>query len=79
MKVGLFGILTLTLTSGQPPLWWGVVLLLAGMITAFVGGLYALMEHNIQRLLAYHTPKTSALSCSALARASPGWRSANRR
>jgi formate hydrogenlyase subunit 3 len=32
-----------------------VVLLVAGMITAFVGGLYALMEHNIQRLLAYHT------------------------
>ncbi|MBN0481134.1 formate hydrogenlyase subunit 3, partial [Pseudomonas aeruginosa] len=26
-----------------------------GMITAFIGGLYALMEHNIQRLLAYHT------------------------
>ncbi len=25
------------------------------MITAFIGGLYALMEHNIQRLLAYHT------------------------
>ena len=55
MKVGLFGILTITLTGGQPPLWWGVVLLVAGMITAFVGGLYALMEHNIQRLLAYHT------------------------
>ncbi|HDR2861474.1 TPA: formate hydrogenlyase subunit 3 [Enterobacter asburiae] len=55
MKVGLFGILTLSLTGGQPPLWWGVVLLLAGMVTAFVGGLYALMEHNIQRLLAYHT------------------------
>ncbi|MDR2264790.1 MAG: formate hydrogenlyase subunit 3 [Enterobacter asburiae] len=55
MKVGLFGILTLSLVGGQPPLWWGVVLLLAGMVTAFVGGLYALMEHNIQRLLAYHT------------------------
>ncbi len=55
MKVGLFGILTLSLAGGQPPLWWGVVLLLAGMVTAFVGGLYALMEHNIQRLLAYHT------------------------
>ena len=55
MKVGLFGMLTLTLVGGQPPLWWGVVLLLAGMLTAFVGGLYALMEHNIQRLLAYHT------------------------
>ena len=55
MKVGLFGILTITLSGGQPPLWWGVALLIAGMITAFVGGLYALMEHNIQRLLAYHT------------------------
>ncbi|WP_407439261.1 formate hydrogenlyase subunit 3 [Lelliottia sp.] len=55
MKVGLFGMLTLTLVGGQPPLWWGVVLLLVGMLTAFVGGLYALMEHNIQRLLAYHT------------------------
>ena len=55
MKVGLFGILTITLTGDRPPLWWGVALLIAGMITAFVGGLYALMEHNIQRLLAYHT------------------------
>ncbi|WP_253382377.1 formate hydrogenlyase subunit 3 [unidentified bacterial endosymbiont] len=55
MKVGLFGMLTLSLTGGQPPLWWGIVLLLAGMVTAFFGGLYALMEHNIQRLLAYHT------------------------
>ena len=55
MKVGLFGILALSLTGGQPPLWWGVMLLVAGMVTAFVGGLYALMEHNIQRLLAYHT------------------------
>ena len=55
MKVGLFGIVMLSLTGGVPPLWWGVVLLIAGMITAFTGGLYALMEHNIQRLLAYHT------------------------
>ena len=55
MKVGLFGILTLSLLGGQPPLWWGVLLLAFGLLTAFVGGLYALMEHNIQRLLAYHT------------------------
>ncbi|MGG7447591.1 formate hydrogenlyase subunit 3 [Kosakonia oryzendophytica] len=55
MKIGLFGILSLSLLGGQPPLWWGVLLLVLGMVTAFVGGLYALMEHNIQRLLAYHT------------------------
>lgn len=55
MKVGLFGILSLSLLGNHPPLWWGVALLLLGSLTAFVGGLYALMEHNIQRLLAYHT------------------------
>ena len=55
MKVGLVGILTVSLAGSAPPLWWGVLLLVVGMITAFIGGLYALMEHNIQRLLAYHT------------------------
>lgn len=55
MKVGLLGILSLSLLGGNAPLWWGITLLVLGMITAFVGGLYALMEHNIQRLLAYHT------------------------
>ncbi|VEA15683.1 formate hydrogenlyase subunit 3 [Salmonella enterica subsp. enterica] len=48
MKIGLLGILTLSLLGGNAPLWWGVALLVLGMITAFVGGLYALMEHNIQ-------------------------------
>ncbi len=55
MKVGLFGMLTVSLAGNAPPLWWGILLLVVGMITAFIGGLYALMEHNIQRLLAYHT------------------------
>ncbi|WP_312133798.1 proton-conducting transporter membrane subunit, partial [Leclercia sp.] len=55
MKVGLYGMLTVALCGALPPLWLGVLLLVMGMITAFVGGLYALMEHNIQRLLAYHT------------------------
>ncbi|XNM68727.1 proton-conducting transporter membrane subunit [Escherichia coli] len=55
MKVGLLGILTVSLLGDVQPLWWGIALLVLGMITAFVGGLYALMEHNIQRLLAYHT------------------------
>ncbi|WP_313573015.1 formate hydrogenlyase subunit 3 [Pseudescherichia sp.] len=56
MKVGLFGLFVLPLLAGQAmPLWWCLGLLLLGAVTAFVGGLYALMEHNIQRLLAYHT------------------------
>ncbi|MGC6387448.1 proton-conducting transporter membrane subunit [Ewingella sp. S1.OA.A_B6] len=56
MKVAIIGIVKIGLDLlGAPPLWWGVVVLLLAMLTAFIGGLYALMEHDIRRLLAYHT------------------------
>ncbi|MEL4015892.1 formate hydrogenlyase subunit 3 [Dryocola clanedunensis] len=55
LKIGLYGIMSFSLISNTLPLWWGVVVVVLGMITAFIGGLYALMEHNINRLLAYHT------------------------
>ncbi len=57
----------------------GVMLLALGMITAFIGGLYALMEHNIQRLLAITPRRISALSCWGWAPSSPAWRPATAR
>ncbi|MDE1187769.1 MAG: formate hydrogenlyase subunit 3 [Pantoea sp.] len=55
LKIGVYGIMRFSLLSDVVPLWWGVLILVLGMVTAFIGGLYALMEHNIQRLLAYHS------------------------
>lgn len=55
LKTGLYGIMSFSLISNTLPLWWGVLVVALGMLTAFIGGLYALMEHNINRLLAYHT------------------------
>lgn len=56
MKVGLFGIAKIGLDLlGSPPLWWGLLVLVLAAATAFLGGLYALMEHDLRRLLAYHT------------------------
>lgn len=55
LKIGLYGIMCFSLLSNVLPLWWGVLMVVVGMITAFIGGLYALMEHNINRLLAYHS------------------------
>ncbi|EQA4287321.1 formate hydrogenlyase subunit 3 [Cronobacter dublinensis] len=55
LKVGLYGILVVSLMNAALPLWCAVLVLALGMVTAFIGGLYALMEHNINRLLAYHT------------------------
>ncbi|TDS95823.1 formate hydrogenlyase subunit 3 [Rahnella sp. BIGb0236] len=56
MKIGILGIVKVGLDLlGAPPLWWGLMVLLLAILTAFIGGLYALMEHDIRRLLAYHT------------------------
>ena len=40
---------------GQPVWWWSVVVLALGAATAFIGVLQALMQHDLKRLLAYHT------------------------
>ena len=41
--------------SGQFPWWWGLVVLLVGTTSALLGVLYALMEHDLKSLLAYHS------------------------
>jgi len=56
MKIGIMGVIKVGLDLlGAPPLWWGLMVLLLAILTAFIGGLSALMEHDIRRLLAYHT------------------------
>lgn len=56
IKIGIIGLVKMGLDLlGAPPLWWGILVLVLAMVTAFIGGLYALMEHDIRRLLAYHS------------------------
>ena len=40
---------------GPPPLWWGLLILICGSISSLLGVLYALSEHDLKRLLAYHS------------------------
>jgi formate hydrogenlyase subunit 3/multisubunit Na+/H+ antiporter MnhD subunit len=41
--------------AGPPQVWWSLVVLALGGATAFIGVLQALMQHDLKRLLAYHT------------------------
>jgi hydrogenase-4 component B len=56
IKMGVYGLLriVLDLLGGGPP-WWGGVILAVGAVSALLGVLYALMEHDLKRLLAYHS------------------------
>ena len=56
IKTGIFMMIRLFLDILQPiPIWWGIVVLTIGMISSLLGVLYALTEHDIKRLLAYHS------------------------
>jgi formate hydrogenlyase subunit 3/multisubunit Na+/H+ antiporter MnhD subunit len=55
-KVAVYGFVRIVFDLMGPPAWWfGAVVLLFGGVTAVLGVLHALMEHDLKRLLAYHT------------------------
>ena len=65
IKTGIYGLLrALTFlgapacagaTAGRPPLWWGWALIGIGLTSGVLGVLFALAQHDLKRLLAYHS------------------------
>ncbi|OHE77878.1 MAG: hydrogenase 4 subunit B [Verrucomicrobia bacterium RIFCSPLOWO2_12_FULL_64_8] len=59
LKTGIYGLARVCFdflpAAAGPPLWWGVTVLALGTVSAVLGVLYALMEHDLKRLLAYHS------------------------
>ena len=56
IKMGIYGLMRVTLDLlGGGPAWWGGAVLIVGTVSALLGVLYALMEHDLKRLLAYHS------------------------
>jgi hydrogenase-4 component B len=56
LKTAIYGLVRLSWDLlGGGPAWWGGALLLLGLVSAVMGVLYALMEHDLKRLLAFHS------------------------
>jgi len=56
IKTAIYGIIRFVVfTLGVNSSWWGVLVLILAVISCLVGVIYALMEHDIKRLLAYHS------------------------
>jgi hydrogenase-4 component B len=54
IKTGVYGMVRVFFEFlGDPPMWWGATVLVIGSVSALLGVLYALMEQDIKRLLAY--------------------------
>lgn len=55
LKIGIYGLVrTVSFFTGIP-LWWGMLLLVLGIVSGVAGVLYALGQHDLKRLLAYHS------------------------
>jgi hydrogenase-4 component B len=55
IKTGIYGLFRIITLFGAPPAWFGWVLLGLGLSSGILGVLWALAQHDLKRLLAYHS------------------------
>jgi formate hydrogenlyase subunit 3/multisubunit Na+/H+ antiporter MnhD subunit len=55
IKMGIYGLVRTLIFLGAPAEWWGWVLVGIGVVSGVLGVLLALAQHDLKRLLAYHS------------------------
>jgi hydrogenase-4 component B len=55
IKTGIYGIARVCSFFDHPPLAWGIALLTAGTVSGVLGVAFAIGQHDLKRLLAYHS------------------------
>ncbi len=56
IKTGIYGLLrVVSLAGGAPPQWWAWTVLVLGLVSGVLGVVWALAQHDLKRLLAYHS------------------------
>jgi len=55
IKTGIYGLVRAMTLLGAPPAWWCWLLIAIGSASGILGVLFALAQHDLKRLLAYHS------------------------
>ncbi len=55
IKMGIYGLVRVASFYTGQPAWWGGGMLALGVVSAIMGVVFALAQHDIKRLLAYHS------------------------
>ena len=66
IKTGIYGIARVCTFVDRPPLAWGVVLLLGGSVSGVLGVAFAIGQHDLKRLLAYHSVENIGIIAMAI-------------
>ncbi|HEX9121065.1 MAG TPA: proton-conducting transporter membrane subunit [Terriglobales bacterium] len=81
LKTAVYGFVRVSFDFlGGGPSWWGYLVLAAGAVSGVLGVLYAIAEHDLKRLLAYHSVENIGIiylglgaSLLFLAHGAPAW------
>ncbi|MFO0945133.1 MAG: proton-conducting transporter membrane subunit [Planctomycetota bacterium] len=77
LKMGVYGVLRTLSFFPSPPLWWGILLLVLGMISGVFGIIFAISQQDMKRLLAYSSIENIGIIFAGIGLATAG-RSLNR-
>ncbi len=73
IKTGIYAIIRLVSMLGPPPAWWGWLVLGIGIASGVLGVVFALAQHDIKRLLAYHSVENIGIIAMGLGLGLLGW------
>jgi hydrogenase-4 component B len=63
IKMGIYGLVRITSFFPSPPFWWGGLVLGFGIASGILGVAFAIGQHDIKRLLAYHSVENIGIIC----------------
>ena len=66
IKTGIYGLVRITALGAAPPLWWGYLLIALGALSGVLGVAFAIGQHDLKRLLAYHSVENIGIICLGL-------------
>jgi len=55
IKIGIYGLVRVVSFFPHPPVWWGGLVLALGTLSGVLGVAFAIEQHDLKRLLAYHS------------------------
>ena len=73
IKTGIYALLRLAAMLGQPPPWWGWLVVALGALSGVLGVVFALAQHDLKRLLAYHSVENIGIIALGLGLGFLGW------
>ena len=77
LKMGIYGLVRFLSLMPEPPYLWGSLILVLGGISGLLGVVFAIAQHDLKRLLAYHSVENIGIILMGLGLATLG-RSADR-